>query len=452
MYIFQKRFWKILWFFGISRENVCKCWFECANAHSYVKQQQNKRKDISLDKRKNVEQPHRIKTLVKSLLTIFALYFFQTACTPTTINIPATATLSKPIVVREVTPTSASTKDVDPSPTPLSSTMSQDNGVLQSMIERCSQGTTENQGITVGRPLIQPGSLYGLMEQDGAWSELTFMEGTPLRTTNPSQAGYLLCVQETKTLVGYYTDKDAGYRVTWNILLISYPEETVQRSISFTGEEPPEFKEFVGPAYGTPPSNELENWVNRWKAATAGSRQSIMKLGQEYQNTSLTLAFTSDGQTLISGEITGDLRLWQLAGGTEPVNLDGFSDEIYDLELSPDGKQLAVAERNGTVNLWDLTTKAKVSNFNIDWGMPKSVAINPDGSLIAVGTADGPIVVFNIDNGETQFTLGQDMSSLFKLGDIFTRWEVSDSNSGWANRGHLGLGNRTGGRPHSSSR
>jgi WD40 repeat protein len=321
-------------------------------------------------------------------------------------------TVTPPAVVQTATPT----KRVDPSPTPLASNLDQNDPLFQAMIARCSEETTSNSGSNTSnsRPIIAEGSLYSLIEQDGVWMYLPgMMNGSQLTTADPAQAEYLLCVQETKTLVGYYTDSDPGYRVAWEISLVSFPEKNLRRTVAFTGKEPPEMKDFVGPAYGEAPFGELLAWVNSWEAPPAGSRKSIMTLSQEMENPiSLALAFTPDGQTLVAGEDYGGVHLYHVIGREYQGKLEGHKGEIRGLALTPDGTRLAVIDRDYMISVWDWATMEQISTFNIQVDMPASVALSPDGRLVVVGTGGGQILVYNATSGENLFFLGQKTASL----------------------------------------
>ena len=66
-----------------------------------------------------------------------------------------------------------------------------------------------------------------------------------------------------------------------------------------------------------------------------------------------TLAFSPDGETLVSGCITGKVQLWDVATAAHLTTLIDDTEEVNAVTFSPDGKTLASWNANGTILLWD---------------------------------------------------------------------------------------------------
>ena len=60
-----------------------------------------------------------------------------------------------------------------------------------------------------------------------------------------------------------------------------------------------------------------------------------------------------DGQTIASGSVDGEIKLWQ-RDGTLIVTLKGHQDEIRGLSFDPDNPILASASLDSTIILWNL--------------------------------------------------------------------------------------------------
>jgi WD40 repeat protein/tRNA A-37 threonylcarbamoyl transferase component Bud32 len=163
-----------------------------------------------------------------------------------------------------------------------------------------------------------------------------------------------------------------------------------------------------------------------------------------------TLAFSSDGQRLLSGERDGTVRLWNiatgkqerewdyhhsvgkvafvpaaerivvLASGTETgafvaelsgdrgkaigdgVNGHGWQRDLLALAISPDGKLAALGDSNGRVRLWDLDrAEEKVPTRG-----PQSacgVVLSPDGSRViscGLGARGGQTILWSVVAGK----------------------------------------------------
>jgi WD40 repeat protein len=64
------------------------------------------------------------------------------------------------------------------------------------------------------------------------------------------------------------------------------------------------------------------------------------------------VTFTPDGKFIVTGGMA--VKIWDPVAGTCVRTLEGHSDEIYSVDVSPDGKLLASASNDHTINLWSL--------------------------------------------------------------------------------------------------
>jgi WD40 repeat protein len=106
------------------------------------------------------------------------------------------------------------------------------------------------------------------------------------------------------------------------------------------------------------------------------------------------LAFSPDGKLLaaagseeFSNHFTPtqyskcEVKLWDVAAGTERASLKGHTATVNCLAFSPNGKLLASAG-GGTIRLWDVASGKERASFNAG---AVCLAFSPDGAVLAAG-------------------------------------------------------------------
>ncbi|KAE8132424.1 hypothetical protein BDV38DRAFT_287740, partial [Aspergillus pseudotamarii] len=106
--------------------------------------------------------------------------------------------------------------------------------------------------------------------------------------------------------------------------------------------------------------------------------QSISHLGSV-----LSVAFSPDGCTLVSGSRDHTIKLWDTMTGTERQTLKGHSSWVKSVAFSPDGRTLASGSGDDTIKLWDTTTGTERQTLKGHSDSVQSVAFSPDGYTLA---------------------------------------------------------------------
>jgi WD40 repeat protein len=84
--------------------------------------------------------------------------------------------------------------------------------------------------------------------------------------------------------------------------------------------------------------------VKLYDAASGGLERSLAGAAEH-------VAFSPDGRLAMASR--EQVRLYELAGGQEVLNLSGHLGLVLDLTFSRDGRRLATASFDRTVKLWD---------------------------------------------------------------------------------------------------
>src|SRR5205807_3640381 len=103
-----------------------------------------------------------------------------------------------------------------------------------------------------------------------------------------------------------------------------------------------------------------------------------------------SVACSSDGRLLASGDVDGVVKLWELGSGQCLKTLHGDPKAIMALTFVPDGATLLSSNEQGMVNAWDVQSGAclkRVPGIGDSYWLG-SVALSPDGSLLAAASRD----------------------------------------------------------------
>jgi WD40 repeat protein len=123
-----------------------------------------------------------------------------------------------------------------------------------------------------------------------------------------------------------------------------------------------------------------------------------------------TVALSPDGRTAASGSgplrppvIDSSIRLWNVASGEELLRLEAHTDTVESLAFSPDGNRLISVGWDGYVILWDATNGDEIRRFGESGPAhderATAVAFHPDGSQAASGSSDGTIILWEVSTG-----------------------------------------------------
>lgn len=117
------------------------------------------------------------------------------------------------------------------------------------------------------------------------------------------------------------------------------------------------------------------------------------------------IAFSPDGQTVVTGAADGSVYLWS-RDGTQRANFNGGGGILYGLAYSPDGQFVASGHENGTIHLWDVGNGTLVTTFTGHTGAVRDVEFSPDGRYLASGSEDNTASIWDLASRTFLETLG----------------------------------------------
>jgi WD40 repeat protein len=130
-----------------------------------------------------------------------------------------------------------------------------------------------------------------------------------------------------------------------------------------------------------------------WKTADAEPKP--VNSIQAHKGWIRAISVSPDGTLLASGGNDKVVRIWNLADGTPVREMTGHEKDIYSVQFHPAGEFLLTGDLAGQVKQWDVSTGALVANFDgkalhtynggqrVDYGGVRSISFSPDLKTMA---------------------------------------------------------------------
>jgi WD40 repeat protein len=127
------------------------------------------------------------------------------------------------------------------------------------------------------------------------------------------------------------------------------------------------------------------------------------------------VAVTPDGRRAVSASSDQTLRLWDLESGQTLRTLEGHADRVYAVAVTPDGRRAVSASGDRTLRLWDLETGKTLRTLEGHTDQVCTVALTPDGRLAVSGSVDQTLRLWDLETGQTIRTLEGHTDSVYAV-------------------------------------
>jgi WD40 repeat protein len=113
-----------------------------------------------------------------------------------------------------------------------------------------------------------------------------------------------------------------------------------------------------------------------------------------------SVAFSPDGQHIVSGSWDNLVKVWSVSGAKEVASLAGHTNVVCSVAFSPDGQHIVSGSADNLVKVWSLSGGKEVASLAGHAGSVCSVAFSPDGQHIVSGSSDNLVKVWSVSGGK----------------------------------------------------
>ncbi|AFZ00427.1 NACHT and WD40 repeat domain-containing protein [Calothrix sp. PCC 6303] len=136
--------------------------------------------------------------------------------------------------------------------------------------------------------------------------------------------------------------------------------------------------------------------VRLWKVST--SREILTCKG--HTSGILSVNFSSDAYTFASGGYDGTIKLWNSQNGKCLKTLEGHNYSVNSVVFCSEGKILASGSSDNTIRLWDITTGQCLQILEGHTDSILSIALSTDDKILASGASDNTVRLWNTQTGK----------------------------------------------------
>ena len=118
-----------------------------------------------------------------------------------------------------------------------------------------------------------------------------------------------------------------------------------------------------------------------------------------------SVAFSPDGQRIVTGSWDQTARVWEAAGGRNLLILKGHSDQVRSVTFSPDGQRIVTGSSDHTAKVWEAASGRPLLTLKEHSAPILTAAFSPDGQRIVTGSGDQTAKVWEAASGRQLLTL-----------------------------------------------
>jgi WD40 repeat protein/class 3 adenylate cyclase len=156
------------------------------------------------------------------------------------------------------------------------------------------------------------------------------------------------------------------------------------------------------------------SWDQTAKVWEAASGRELLTL-KGHTSWIRSVAFSPDGHRIVTGSDDQTAKVWEAASGRELLTLKGHSAAIYSVAFSPDGQRIVTGSLDQTAKVWEAASGRELLTLKGHNAWVGSVAFSPDGQRIVTGSGDQTAKVWEAASGRELLTLRGHTGSIWSV-------------------------------------
>ena len=150
--------------------------------------------------------------------------------------------------------------------------------------------------------------------------------------------------------------------------------------------------------------------VNIWRV---GSAKNLWTLGSN-KSAVECLCFDDNEQCVVSGAVSGSLKVFDLNEGKLARNLRGHQVNVSSIHYHPYGEFIASGSADTNMKVWDVRQKQCIQTYTGHKKEVTCVRFSPDGRWVASSGKDGQLLIWDLIAGKLLNTIDISIDNVIK--------------------------------------
>ncbi len=146
-------------------------------------------------------------------------------------------------------------------------------------------------------------------------------------------------------------------------------------------------------------------WFRPLKPALNSPGTSLLCTLEGHSDDVRSVAVTPDSKRAVSASRDHTLKVWELETGFELYTLEGHFSPVLDVAVTPDGKRAVSASEDFTLIVWGMDTGHAVRKLEGHHRAVYRVVVTPDGKYVVSASRDHTLKVWDLETGQARCML-----------------------------------------------